>query len=86
MQEKFGDNFDAKVVSWTEQTKETEMTFRFLEEVKNQGFQVMNNDGVSNSFEWPKRRSFEPQFASIASVHVLNLRYEGKPQFKKLIP
>ena len=39
MQEKFGDDFDAKVVSWTEQTRETELMIRLLEEVKKHSFQ-----------------------------------------------
>ena len=34
MQEKFGNDFDAKVVSWAEQTRETELMIRLLEEVK----------------------------------------------------
>lgn len=42
MQEKFGDDFDAKVVSWTEQTRETELMIRLLEEVKKQSFQEGN--------------------------------------------
>ena len=42
MQEKFGDDFDAKVVSWTEQTRETELMIRLLEEVKKQSFQEDN--------------------------------------------
>lgn len=44
MQEKFGDNFDEKVVSWTEQTKETEVMIRFLEEVKKQGSTINGDD------------------------------------------
>ena len=39
MQEKFGDDFDAKVVSWTEQTRETELLIRLLEEIKKPSFQ-----------------------------------------------
>ena len=39
MQEKFGDDFDAKVVSWTEQTRETELMIRLLEEIKKHSFQ-----------------------------------------------
>ena len=39
MQEKFGDDFDAKVVSWTEQTRETELLIRLLEEIKKHSFQ-----------------------------------------------
>ena len=42
MQEEFGDDFDAKVVSWTEQTRETELMIRLLEEVKKQSFQEGN--------------------------------------------
>lgn len=38
MQEKFGDDFDAKVVSWTEQTRETELLIRLLEEIKKHSF------------------------------------------------
>lgn len=39
MQEKFGDDFDVKVVSWTEQTRETELLIRLLEEIKKHSFQ-----------------------------------------------
>ena len=39
MQEKFADNFYAKVVSWTEQTRETELMICLLEEVKKHSFQ-----------------------------------------------
>lgn len=39
MQDKFGDDFDAKVELWTEQTRETELMICLLEEVKKQSFQ-----------------------------------------------
>ena len=42
MQEKFGNGFDAKAVSWTEQTRETELMIRLLEEVMKQSFQQRN--------------------------------------------
>ncbi len=47
MQEKFGVDFDEKVVSWTERTKETELMIRFLEELKREGSQLIDCDGAS---------------------------------------
>ena len=44
MQEQFGDNFDEKVVSWTEQTKETELNIRLLEEVTTKGVQMSQGE------------------------------------------
>ena len=44
MQEKFGGNFDEKVLKWTEETKEKELMIRFLEEAK-QRVQLLERRG-----------------------------------------
>jgi len=46
MQSKLGDNFNEKVFSWTEQTKERELMIRFLEEAKGK-LLVMEGDNVT---------------------------------------
>ena len=46
MQSKLGDNFNKKVLSWTEQTKERELMIRFLEEAKGK-LLVMEGDNVT---------------------------------------
>lgn len=46
MQEKFGGNFDEKVLKWTEETKEKELMIRFLEEAK-QRVQLLEKESLT---------------------------------------
>lgn len=46
MQEKFGGNFDEKVLKWTEETKAKELMIRFLEEAK-QRVQLLEEESLT---------------------------------------